>query len=353
MEISIINQRAGIESLNTKLNAALSNNSFNHFYALVAYISWDGIGLIHEKIEKFYDEGNQISMIIGVADNPSEHDVLRYLKQRLPKANLYVFNATGRSYEFHPKMYYFKGINDSLLFIGSNNFTGGGLYSNSECCVKIQFQHNSDRDFYSSIMSVWSTYIDPKAPFSKSNLRKVDNKLLSIYNKCVSRSHPKSSSKLRKALGKIFPSISITRPSHGFIRPEKKKDKTIITSDRRNKKFFILEVKKETGAEGTQVQVPVEAIKEYFKVSDVGHQTIELQINNNPIRPAVICHFKNNTHRISFPEISKFRRPFIIKFARGDEKLYKISFIRGNAFKATIKQCVNQVRTDAKRWIIS
>lgn len=354
MEISIINQRAGIENLYVKLNEAFSNNSFTKFYALVAYLSWDGIGLIHEAMEKFYDKGNQISMIVGVANNSSERDVLRYLKQRLPKANIYVFNSASPSYEFHPKLYYFENKKNSLLFIGSNNFTGGGLYSNSECSVKIKFAHNMDRGLYSSVMKVWTTYFDPKTPFSKSNLRKVDNKLLSIYNKNISNNVQKSNLKLRKALASIFPSIIIPKQSHSLVRPAKLKNKMvkIDKKDNKNKRYFILEVKKETGADGTQVQIPVEAIKDYFNVSDVGHQTIELKVNNNPIRPAVICHFKNNTHRISFPEISKFHRPLIIKFIRVEKNIYKILFLKSIAYKNSIKHCVNQVRRDAKRWVI-
>jgi len=349
MDISIINQRLGIENLYENINKALKSKTYDHFYVLVAYISWAGIDLIHEELEKFYDKGGRVSFIIGVADNSTEYHVLKYLKDRLPKAQINIFYAPG-NFEFHPKMYFFKGKNDSQLFIGSNNLTNGGLNLNSECCAKINFKQNIEPEMYASVMKVWATYGKPNKPFYKSNIKKVDNKFLLNYSKCVSKKKSKSNSSLRKSLSKLFPKVNIP------LNAKHKLNKKIIKNEQPKKivkgRIFLLEVKKETGAGGTQVQLPIEAINEFFNVEINKNQTIEVQVNSEPKRPAVICHFKNHTHRISFNEIIKFNRPLIIKFMKISDQSYKVSFVQGALFKKLIKKCKNQIRIGAKKWVI-
>jgi hypothetical protein len=106
---------------------------------------------------------------------------------------------------------------------------------------------------------------------------------------------------LRKAktfensLKKIFPSIKITK-ANTINFPKQKNGQFSKTNIHKHQyKELLLEVLKETGAEGTQVQIPKEVITDYFKVPTNNNQTIEIKIDNSDVRPAVICHFPNNT----------------------------------------------------------
>ena len=138
MNLDIIHQRAGISPLYLEIEKALQENKYTEFRALVAYISWGGISLISKGLEAFHDSGNQIALIVGLGGGSSESHTLRYFMQRLPKAKKFVFHSSTLNYTFHPKIFIFSNMDESLIFIGSNNATGGGLFCNitPECCVR-------------------------------------------------------------------------------------------------------------------------------------------------------------------------------------------------------------------------
>lgn len=353
MNIRILHQNLGVNSLSNRINNALSNGKYKELRILVAYVSWGGIGLIHEKLEAFYDTGNKLSLIIGIGDDGSEIDVLRYLKQRFPKANIFVFHATAEGYRFHPKLYIFNNKDQSLCFVGSNNFTNGGLFCNSECCVSLEIDHKRNKELFNSLNETWKFYAQPKHPFSKGNLHKLNDKLFSIYSKTIIRKTKACSTRFEVEIGRIFPSIEVPRPPKNDLREKLLKAKKQIRFKKNDRcRVLFLEVLKETGANGTQVQIPREVIKNYFYVSPNGHQTIEIQVEKSAIRPAVICHFLNNTHRISFPEIANLRKPFLMKFLNKGLKLYSVQFLKGREYKKKISKCKNQTRYLAKRWRI-
>lgn len=342
MQVELIHQRLGINPLYKEINTALSDDRFKTFRALVAYVSWQGIGLIHEQLEAFYDRGNKVSMILGVGDNRGEIDVLRYLKQRFPLASFSVFHAPDQNYTFHPKVYIFSNQSNSLVLLGSNNLTSGGLFGNTECSIKLSIENSVDLVVHRGINELWKEYLDPKPPFSKRNLRTIGKKLFVLYEK-REKSYKAERPKMKDALDAIFPKLKLPfSPQTSFLKPQSKQySKKGAT--------LLLQILKETGAGGTQVQIPREVILKYFNVSAAGQQTIEVKVADGAIRPAVICHFGNNTHRISFPEITKMKRPFLMKFLRKG-RVYFIYFVVGQKYRDMVTRCKNQTRYSAKKW---
>jgi len=311
---------------------------------LVAYISWQGIKLIHRELEEFYNNGKEISIILGIGDGPNESDAIRYLIQRFTKADIFLFHVPVDHYTFHPKIYIFNNHLKTLAFIGSNNFTTGGLFCNSECCVKLSFDNRNNKEIYREINSIWNSYSQPLGPFKRRNLRRIDQRLLVEYSKrnlAIQKTRQKVNT---QAFDKLFPAIQIERPVVPMIKlPKKKKKEKYRTT-------LLLEILRETGMEGTQVQIPRKVIDEYFDVPGSGHQTVELKFKNNPIRPAVICHFSNNTHRISFPEVAGVKRPLLMKFNKFKKNIYTVELIKGKEYEKLIKLCTNQTRSAARRW---
>jgi len=342
MQVEILHQRLGINPLYKEINTALSDSKFKIFRVLVAYVSWQGVGLIHEQLEAFYDRGNKVSMILGVGDNRGEIDVLRYLKQRFPLSNLSVFHAPDQNYTFHPKVYIFSNQSNSLVLLGSNNLTSGGLFGNTECCIKLSIENSVDLMVNRGINGLWKEYFDPKPPFSKRNLRTIGKKLFALYEK-REKSYKTERPKMKDALDIIFPKLKLpSSPQVSFLKPQSKQYG-------KKKDTLLLQILKETGAGGTQVQIPREVILNYFNVPAAGQQTIEVKVADAAIRPAVICHFGNNTHRISFPEITKMKRPFLMKFLRKG-RIYFIYFVVGQKYRDMVIHCKNQTRYSAKKW---
>ncbi|MBW2321269.1 MAG: phospholipase D family protein [Deltaproteobacteria bacterium] len=346
MTTEILHQFPGKQNLNEELKIALKNETFNQLRILVAYISWPGIRLIHKELELFHDSGKQVSMIIGVGDGYSESTGIRYLMERLYNANLFIFHAPLQSFTFHPKMYLFSNEVECLAFIGSNNFTTGGLFCNCECCVKLSLNYKSDAKTCEEVETVWSSYEEPLKPFEKGNLKRIDQKLLTDYSKQIEPLRRTRHKLKTPILKNIFPAVKIQRPAIPDVKVQTSTKKSSA------KRILLLEILKETGVEGTQVQIPRKVIDEYFDVPSTGHQTIELQIGNRPIRPAVICHFGNNTHRVSFPELARHKRPLLMKIVKVKQNLYKVELLKGRNYEKFIKKCTHQTRSAARRWEI-
>lgn len=348
MQIEILHQFPGGKKLNNQIKEALIDREYTRLRILVAYISWQGIRLIHKELENFYDDGKPISIILGIGDGNTESDAIMYLMQRFPRAQVFLFHIPVKYFKFHPKMYIFSDKSKMLVFIGSNNFTTGGLYFNSECCVKLSLEIKSDKKICQEVENIWKCYSKPSKFFKPRNLHRMDIKLLEAYSSAIqSIPIPKDrQTSETKNFNKIFPFIPIERPVLPTEKPKKdvKKEKVGDT--------LLLEILKETGAGGTQVQIPRKVIDDYFTVPVTGRQTIELKFKGKEIRPAVICHFDNNTHRISFPELAGVERPLLMRFGKLEENVYAVELIKGIKYRRLITLCTNQTRSAARKWEI-
>lgn len=348
MNVDIIHQRAGISPLYLEIDKALQEKKYSEFRALIAYVSWDGINLIRKGLEAFHDSGNKIALIVGLGGGTSESQTLRYLMQRLPKARNFVFHSSTVNYTFHPKIFIFSNINESLIFVGSNNATGGGLFCNTECCVKIQIENGKDKDIHDKINQIWESYSNPKSPFHPKSLKVINEKFLTSCSK-MDRKNIREKKFDKKIFSSLFPEVKILAlPVDSLPLDKKGKRKAAAKGN-----AMLMEImKKETGGGGTQVQFPREAIEDYFGFPTQGHQTIELRFKGKEARPAVFSHFSNNTHRVSLQEITGLKRPLIIKFSREGENIYSAELIIGRAYSHAIKKCNRQTRKDARRWTI-
>lgn len=342
MKTEILHQFPGKQNLNEQLIKALKDDSCTQLRIIVAYISWYGIRPMHRELEKFHDAGKKVSIIIGVGGGRSESEGIKYLIERLYNADLFIFHAPSPNFTFHPKIYIFSNDSKRLVFIGSNNFTMGGLFCNCECAVKLSLNYKSDKKYWKEINAIWGSYLKPLKPFKKGNLKKITSKLLYAYSKEIETAQKTYKKSSKPILKKLFPAVQIIRPP---VPPVEKR-----VSKKKVGKILLLEILKETGARGTQVQVPRRVIDYYFDAPVKGYQTIELKFGYERVRPAVICHFPNKTHRISFHELGGLRRPLLMKFNESGENRYSVKLITGKEYKKLIKKCTNQTRSGARRW---
>ncbi|MCX6252631.1 MAG: phospholipase D-like domain-containing protein [Bacteroidetes bacterium] len=354
MKTQVINQTPFNNPLKDELKLELIDKSTTCFRALVAYLSWRGLDTIYEELESFYESKySQLKMIIGLGSTTSEIDVLRYLNERMPKGSFKVFNASNDNYTFHPKIYFFDKKDSLTVFIGSSNLSLGGISINSECSIKIELDRKKDNSLLKEFEDVWETYSNPQNPFKKNNLRSIDKALLKGLEKLRIRIEKIEKTQRRKSneLKKLFPELNIPAISTVSHIKGKAQSKRIIKP--KVGSILFLEVLTETGANGTQVQIPSSVLENYFDVKpDQIHKTIQLKFPYNEFRPSVICRFGNYTYRFTISEITSFDRPLLLKFVKLGTNKYIVSFLRGSLYKKQIKNCTNQTRADAKHWLI-
>lgn len=354
MKARIISQIPGTESFYKELHALFRNKNYNSFKAMVSYLSWSGLKFLYRDIESFYDRNKKnVKMIVGIGNDASEVDVLRYLKERMPQGYFRIFNASNERYIFHPKIYIFSSDIETTVVIGSNNFTEGGLYLNSECAVSLTF-NKSNKEMESMVKNLWDTYTSPKLPFEKGNLMPISKDMLKrAMQQKKSLEVLKKESKQSKVVKTLFSAITIPKPNKSdiyVIEKEEKKDFPIRKSPK-GKKQLLLEVLKETGEGGTQIQIPSIVVQEYFKAKE-NHKTIQIRINKGNIRPAVICSFSNHTFRMSFPEIFNEKRPLLLRFTKEAKDEYYLEILKNKNYDSIIKKCTNKTRQGSKRWEI-
>ena len=352
MKLHVINQTPFKDPLKDELKMELLDKRNTSFRALVAYLSWPGLDTIYEELEDFYETKDaQLKMVIGIGNSTSEIDVLRYLKERMPKGSFKVFNASNINYTFHPKIYYFDKKDSLTVYIGSSNLSLGGISINSECSIKLEIDRNKDKVLLKEIEDVWDTYSNPQSPFKKNNLKSIDSALLIGLEKFRKRLNKIEKNQKRGSndLKELFPKLDIPAVTIASHSPLKNQNKKTFKPGAN----LFLEVLTETGANGTQVQIPSEVLSGYFGVdSDKVHKTIQLKFPACEFRPSVICRFYNFTYRFTISEIVNFERPLLLKFIKLGHNKYSVSFIRGIQYKKQIQTCTNQTRSGAKHWLI-
>ncbi len=351
MNIKLLPQIPGDLSFYKELNRLFKSKKYNSFKCLVAFLTWEGLGLIYQEMEKFYNRNKgRVNFIVGLGGNPEELHSLRYLIQSMPKGKYRIFDVNNGNYTFHPKIYLFTGSTESNILIGSNNMTQGGLYFNSECSISINYKNNVKDQFIEEVEQLWEMYDKPLPPFNKNNLREVSESFLTKVNKFYSKRETRKTFNQKSKTKELFGGIEISKPPVAGFPIEK--PKKVNSKKSKNKgDILLLEVLKETGANGTQVQIPYEVLIKYFNLHS-GHKTIQIAWENNPIRPAVLCSFSNYTYRVTMVEISHMKRPFLLKIERVGRDFYKIKSIIGKQYSSLIQTCTNQTRIGAKRWII-
>lgn len=350
--MKVINQIPGQTSLYEEISSNLKSGYFDEFYVLMSYMTWNGLSLFNEELERFYDSGGKLNFIVGLGKEGAEIDALRYLKDRMPDANFNAFSANNPAYVFHPKLYILKSKDRIVSIIGSNNLTEGGLFRNSELAVKIDEPKSAEL-----LLDVWKSYFKPKKPFSKKNIRAVNNSFFSDYDKIlVSQLTSPTKNKNRKTAVEIF------TEKFGSINIPRRKAKSLpginINSSKKNKEgkkikdsILLLEILNETGVAGVQVQLPTKVCRDYFYASGPKRKTIQLVINEVK-KPTVISHFANNTHRITLSDLAGIKRPLLAYFEKLDNDIYDFKVFSDLEYKKYIQICNQQTRGTSRRWAI-
>jgi HKD family nuclease len=127
----------------------------------VAWAKRSGIELVKPALEAFRDRGGTLTTILGISEGGATKQGLTLAHKLSSKA--YVFHDK-RGSTFHPKIYLFKGLEFSKLFVGSNNLTAGGTYYNYEAATITTIENSKieDSKLLSEVESYFSKLISDK-----------------------------------------------------------------------------------------------------------------------------------------------------------------------------------------------
>ncbi|MBI3329747.1 MAG: hypothetical protein HYZ81_23950 [Nitrospinae bacterium] len=147
---------------------------FEVFRACVAFVKASGVLRLAPALQAFMDRGGRVEIVAGVDEGITTRQALELLMKYSTAA--YVFSNPVAT--FHPKMYLFEIPRErAVVFVGSSNLTAGGLYTNYEVNLGVEFDLTveTERELYESVLAAFRNASD----VTMGNARRLDRAVLS------------------------------------------------------------------------------------------------------------------------------------------------------------------------------
>jgi hypothetical protein len=118
------------------LSRVLSAEDINALTVVVAWARFRGLRRIKEGLTAFRARGANARIILGIDEGVATRPGLVLANELFTEAFV-LHDRPGIT--FHPKMYLAEGADRAALLVGSGNLTAGGLFSNYEAAVEVEF----------------------------------------------------------------------------------------------------------------------------------------------------------------------------------------------------------------------
>ena len=229
---------------------------------------------------------------------------------------------------FHPKAVWLERSRESLVWAGSNNMTRDGLIYNIEFAVVIRCV-DIPQD-----MRRWADEVH------RTSVELNDNDL---------RSYSKQRSKFEQERRKKG-ATAFTWSGRGDFPSEGQL--SVQSGD------LVIEIMpRETGSDGKQIQLPVQATVEFFGLAHNPGKEITLAERGRPesVRSLTMTLFRNATVRLVIRELEYRDRPCLVVFRRNGPDDYEFEIIRESIIPSQYRQLLNercdrQTRAGSRRW---
>lgn len=120
--------------LGNRLIELLDTADYQTLNIIVAFAKNSGVLRIKDALEKFRKRGGKVNVYVGVDLGGTSYEALTALLLHTDTLNI-VHSEKWQT--FHSKIYQFVGTDKGLVIVGSQNLTGGGLWTNFESSVLI------------------------------------------------------------------------------------------------------------------------------------------------------------------------------------------------------------------------
>lgn len=153
--ISPLDQPLGTRRLLDDLKRCLADSTFNEFGFVVAFAKVGPFYRIQELLQEWRAAGKSSVGIFGIDHCGTSIQALELAINHIDS----VFYSQHRGNSFHPKIYWFRGKTKAIAFIGSNNFTMGGMELNFEATVELNFELPKEEKEFNQIYSMFTSLL--------------------------------------------------------------------------------------------------------------------------------------------------------------------------------------------------
>jgi len=349
MHVNILNQWPNTgESLLDVLKQLVGDPrlSLRRGRILAAYASEEGVKEIQSILSSLKSRKGTVSAIVGFDPRQTNSRAIRELIRRFPKGGLTVMGASNCA--FHPKVYILDGERHVVAVIGSHNLTIGGLLQNWEASVIIVAERDDDEAVVKQIEQLWRSY----ESYRGANRQKLDKQWAS---RCQA---------LLRAIDAVQRKARKETPLNPFgpVRTLRRRRKVLreLLPGRGSEvptailpRTMTMQILRETGPEGTQVQIPVVALEGFFGIDRGTSAAVTIRLNADDYR-ATILHFPNNTHRIQMSFLRGLQRPLLLILQRvpRNRDLYSAGIVASGSaeYGKLLSRCDRQTRRGSKRY---
>lgn len=133
-------------------------NSYSSFTVFSAFAKNSGVLRLKSALEEHRKRGGSVTAFIGIDLDGTSYEALLNLYSLCD--NLYVIHSENFSTTYHSKIYLLQKIDKAWCAVGSNNLTGGGLWTNFESCDIETFTLPSESSKLDSINEIIQKYMD-------------------------------------------------------------------------------------------------------------------------------------------------------------------------------------------------
>lgn len=126
--------------LGDRLIELLDSEDFHTLNIAVAFAKNSGVLRIKDSLQRFRGRGGTVNAYVGVDLGGTSYEALTALLLHTDSLNV-VHSERGQT--FHVKIYQFIGPEKGLIAVGSNNLTGGGLWTNFESSLLVPMDSSS------------------------------------------------------------------------------------------------------------------------------------------------------------------------------------------------------------------
>lgn len=134
------------------------DNNYSSFTVFSAFAKNSGVLRLKSALEDFKSRGGIITAFIGIDLDGTSYEALLNLYSICD--NLYVVHSENFSSTYHSKIYLLERDDKAWCAVGSNNFTGGGLWTNFESCSIETYSIPQDQSELQNIYEMIEKYSD-------------------------------------------------------------------------------------------------------------------------------------------------------------------------------------------------